>query len=60
MNGMRKYFIIFMYTFSLITDIFGQKEELQPYISFLEKQDTDPVDYVFNLFEKGVSQWVGH
>ena len=50
MNGMRKYFIIFMYTFSLITDIFGQKEELQPYISFLEKQDTDPVDYVFNLF----------
>lgn len=52
MNVMRKYFIIFMYTFSLITDIFGQKEELQPYISFLEKQDTDPVDYVFNLFEK--------
>ena len=32
--------------------VIGQHEALKPYIEFIEKQTTDPVDYVFELFDK--------
>ncbi|GHT01480.1 hypothetical protein AGMMS49525_02300 [Bacteroidia bacterium] len=31
---------------------FAQKQEIVPYIDFLKNQHTNPVDYVFQLFEK--------
>lgn len=37
----------------LFTDILvAQKKEIHPYVEFLKKQSTDPVDYIFDLFEK--------
>lgn len=49
---MKTQILIFIFTFILVISATAQKKELQPYVSFLEKQNTNPVDYVFSLFEK--------
>jgi len=47
---LRKYLTLF---FLLICfAVSGQDKALTPYINFLEKQKTNPVDYVFELFKK--------
>lgn len=38
--------------FFVTTNCFSQKNELKPYIDFLQSQNTSAVDYVFELFEK--------
>lgn len=41
--------LLFLFLYSVLS---GQNKALIPYIEFLEKQKTDPVDYVFELFKK--------
>ena len=44
---------LFLFCFCLIfQSISAQKQEMSPYLSFLEKQKTSSVDYVIGLFEK--------
>ena len=38
--------------FIIKTNMFAQRAEVLPYISFIEENNTHPVDYVFELFEK--------
>lgn len=44
--------LLFILLFAGIFSLNAQKKEIEPYIDFLKKQQTDPVDYIFNLFEK--------
>ena len=45
-NNITLFFLILCFAVS------GQDKALMPYIEFLKKQKTDPVDYVFELFKK--------
>lgn len=46
----KQFILFFLFLFSGI--VCAQKKEVQPYIDFLKQQKTDPVDYIFDLFEK--------
>jgi hypothetical protein len=50
--NMKTRFLFVLLTFGISQMLFAQKQEIMPYIDFLKKQQTDPVDYVFQLFEK--------
>jgi hypothetical protein len=47
---LRNFLLLQLLTLSFIAS--GQDKALSPYIEFIEKQKTNPVDYVFELFDK--------
>lgn len=49
---MKKYYSILLFLLLFSGMVLSQNKEIQPYVDFLKKQNTDPVDYVFELFEK--------
>lgn len=49
---MKNKLLISFLVFILVVNAIAQKKEVLPYVSFLKEQNTSPVDYIFNLFEK--------
>jgi hypothetical protein len=49
---MKTHFISLLVALGVASAAFAQKPEVIPYIDFLKTQHTDPVEYVFQLFEK--------
>lgn len=46
----RNHLILFLLLVNAVVN--AQDKALLPYINFIEKQNTDPVDYIFNLYDK--------
>lgn len=49
---MKNCYLILSFFFLLSEVVTSQNKEIQPYVDFLKEQQTNPVDYVFKLFEK--------
>ncbi len=48
---MKKYICLALILLTILP-VYSQKKELQLYINFIEKNSKDPVEYIFELFEK--------
>jgi hypothetical protein len=49
---MKTLIFLLLLTFSVSMEVSAQKQAIVPYVDFLKTQQTQPVDYIFQLFEK--------